>query len=134
MRIISLNANGIRAAARKGFFDWLPKQDADVLCIQETKAKINQLDESFFPPGWHAYYCDANKPGYSGVAIYARQQPDTVHWGLASRNSMPRAARLRRASATCLSSRCICPAALRATIARHPSGAFSICTCRGCAK
>ncbi len=77
----SLNANGIRAAARKGFFDWLPKQDADVLCIQETKAKINQLDESFFPPGWHAFYCDANKPGYSGVAIYARQKPDTVHWG-----------------------------------------------------
>ena len=82
MRIISLNANGIRAASRKGFFDWLPKQNADAVCIQETKAKINQLDASFFPEGWHAYYCDANKPGYSGVALYTPHQPDTVHWGL----------------------------------------------------
>lgn len=81
MRIISLNANGIRAAARKGFFDWLPKQNADVVCIQETKAKINQLDETFFPDGWHAYYCDANKPGYSGVALYTPHEPDSVHWG-----------------------------------------------------
>ena len=52
MRIISVNTNGIRAAARKGFFDWLEKQQADVVCIQETKAQEHQLtDEVFFLPG-----------------------------------------------------------------------------------
>ena len=52
-RIISLNANGIRAAARKGFFDWMAEQDADVVCIQETKAQIHQLtDDCFKPAGY----------------------------------------------------------------------------------
>lgn len=84
VRIITLNANGIRAAARKGFFDWLPKQKADVVCIQETKAAIDQLNADFFPKGWHAFFCDANKRGYSGTAIYSREQPDSVIWGLQS--------------------------------------------------
>ncbi len=83
MRVISLNANGIRAAARKGFFDWLDKQSADVVCIQETKAQEHQLsDEVFRPGGFHCYYHDAEKKGYSGVAIYARQKPDRVIRGL----------------------------------------------------
>jgi exodeoxyribonuclease-3 len=83
MRIISLNANGIRAAANKGFFEWMHRQDADVVCIQETKAQHDQLkDRQFFPPGFHVYYHDALKKGYSGVAIYARQQPDRVRYGL----------------------------------------------------
>ena len=84
VRIISFNANGIRAAARKGFFEWLEEQDADIVCIQETKAAIDQLDETFFPDGWHAYFCDANKRGYSGTALYTRQRPDAVVWGLGS--------------------------------------------------
>ena len=84
MRIITLNANGIRAAARKGFFEWLAKQKADVVCIQETKAAIDQLNADFFPSGWHAFYCDADKRGYSGTAIYSRAQPDKVVWGLRS--------------------------------------------------
>ena len=83
MRIITLNANGIRAAASKGFFDWMHRQHADVVCIQETKAQHPQLtDRHFFPPGYHAYYHDALRRGYSGVAIYSRHQPDRVHYGL----------------------------------------------------
>ncbi len=62
LRVITLNANGIRAAARKGFFDWLPKQNADVICIQETKAQIDQLDDKLFHPvGYHCFYLDAEK-------------------------------------------------------------------------
>lgn len=79
MRIISLNANGIRAAHRKGFFDWLATQDADVICIQETKAQQHQLtDPAFRPEGYHCWYVDAEKPGYSGVALYARKRPRKV--------------------------------------------------------
>lgn len=82
MRVISLNCNGIRAAARKGFFDWLPKQDADVVCLQELKAMEEQLDETFYPQGFHCYYHSAEKKGYSGVGLYARPEPDEVVVGL----------------------------------------------------
>jgi len=83
MRIISVNVNGIRAAARKGFFEWLEQQDADVVCVQETKAQEHQLvDDIFCPAGYHCYYHDAEKKGYSGVAIYSRQKPDRVRVGL----------------------------------------------------
>lgn len=78
-RVISLNANGIRAAARKGFFEWLKKQGADVVCVQETKAQVHRLeDECFSPQGYHCYYADAIKKGYSGVAIYSRYKPGRV--------------------------------------------------------
>ncbi len=78
-RVISLNVNGIRAAARKGFFDWMQKQDADVVCIQETKAHIHQLtDPCFSPAGYHSFYEDAVKKGYSGVAVYSRHKPNKV--------------------------------------------------------
>ncbi len=82
MRVISLNCNGIRAAARKGFFDWLQKQDADVVCLQEIKAMEDQLDETFYPPGYHCYYHSAEKKGYSGVGLYAAHRPDEVINGL----------------------------------------------------
>ncbi len=80
MRIITVNVNGIRAAARKGFFDWLKKQKADVVCIQETKAQIHQLEEDalYFPKGYHCYYVDALKKGYSGVAVYSKHKPNKV--------------------------------------------------------
>lgn len=80
MRIISLNANGIRASAKKGVFDWLLDQDPDVVCIQETKAQIDQLKDNpvFFPENYHCYYVDAQKKGYSGVAVYAKQKPTKV--------------------------------------------------------
>jgi exodeoxyribonuclease-3 len=78
-RVISLNANGIRAAARKGFFDWMDGQAADVVCIQETKAQVHQLTDTLFSPaGYHCYYEDAEKKGYSGTAIYTRHEPRKV--------------------------------------------------------
>jgi exodeoxyribonuclease-3 len=84
MRIISFNANGIRSAATKGFVEWFGQQDADVLCIQETKAQENQLsDPQFRPQGYHCHYRDAvTKKGYSGVAIWSRSKPDEVRTGL----------------------------------------------------
>ena len=83
MRVISANVNGIRAAARKGFFEWLSGQKADVVCIQETKAQIHQLEDAIFSPrGYHSYYFDAEKKGYSGVALYCKREPDAVHKGL----------------------------------------------------
>jgi len=80
MRIITLNANGIRAAARKGFYQWLPRQKADVVCIQETKAQVHQLepDPAFFPRRWHVFYEDAQRKGYSGTALYSRREPDEI--------------------------------------------------------
>jgi exodeoxyribonuclease III len=78
-RVVSLNANGIRAAARKGLFDWLPSQAADVVCIQETKAQHHQLtDDVFHPAGYHCFYEDAEKKGYSGTAVYTRHKPRRV--------------------------------------------------------
>ena len=83
MKIISLNVNGIRAAARKDFFDWMHKQNADVVCIQETKAQEHQLtDDLFRPEGYYNYYFDAEKKGYSGVALYCKKEPKTVTTGL----------------------------------------------------
>lgn len=84
MRIITFNANGIRSAARKNFFPWLAQQQADVICIQETKAQLAQLedDPTFFPVDFHHYYEDAEKKGYSGVAIYSREEPKKVIRGL----------------------------------------------------
>ena len=82
-RVISLNANGIRAAARKGFFEWLKIQNADVVCIQETKAQEYQLiDKCFWPAGYYCYYRDADKKGYSGVAIYTRHKPLQIVKGI----------------------------------------------------
>ena len=83
MRIITVNVNGIRAAAKKGFFQWMVRQQADVVCIQETKAQVQQLEDPLFHPrGWHAYFHDAEKKGYSGVAIYSKHKPDKVKIGL----------------------------------------------------
>ena len=84
MRIISFNANGIRSAATKGFFDWLRTQDADVVCLQETKAQEDQLSDPMFrPDGHHCFYRDAtSKKGYSGVAIYSKREPDEVRTAL----------------------------------------------------
>ena len=78
-RVITCNTNGIRAAARKGFFDWLASQKADVVCIQEIKAKEEQLtDEVFYPKGYHCYYNEAERPGYAGTAIFCKQKPQKV--------------------------------------------------------
>ena len=84
MRIISFNANGLRSAASKGFFEWFATQDADVLCVQETKAQEHQLaGPEFLPQGYKAWFRDAStKKGYSGVAIYSKREPDEVRTAL----------------------------------------------------
>lgn len=79
MRIITLNVNGIRSAAKKGFFHWMAQQAPDIVCLQETKAQAHQLcDSLYWPTGYQCYYTDAIKKGYSGVALYSRHQPDNV--------------------------------------------------------
>lgn len=83
MRVITLNANGIRAAARKGFYPWLAQQNADFVCIQETKAQEHQLtSEMTAVPGYGGFFLDAQKKGYSGVAVYSRRKPDAIVRGL----------------------------------------------------
>jgi exodeoxyribonuclease-3 len=83
LRVITFNANGIRAAARKGFFRWLDAQEADIVCIQETKAQEHQVPpEALADASYVRAFVDAQKKGYSGVAIYSRRQPARVTQGL----------------------------------------------------
>ena len=77
-RIITANVNGIRAAERKGFFEWMKTQDADVVCVQEIKAQEDQLDDKFYPQGVHTFYHPAERKGYSGTGLYCKQKPDQV--------------------------------------------------------
>lgn len=83
MKIISYNVNGIRAAIRKGFIEWMQAAAPDVLCIQETKAHKEQLDLSLFEEAGyeHHYWYSAEKKGYSGTAIISRIKPDNVVYG-----------------------------------------------------
>ena len=83
MKVISYNVNGIRAAIKKGFIDWLKAANPDVICIQETKAQKEQLDlqlfeEAGFP---YHYWYSAQKKGYSGVAILSKHKPNNVIYG-----------------------------------------------------
>lgn len=82
MRIISYNVNGIRAAIKKGFLDWLSTHPADVVCLQETKATQNDIDASALENlGYDHYWFSAEKKGYSGVAIFTKWKPDNVIYG-----------------------------------------------------
>lgn len=83
MRIITVNLNGIRSAANKGFFDWLRHQRADVVCVQELKAQAADLTREMLQPGrLLGYFHYAEKKGYSGVGLYSRRQPDEIIEGL----------------------------------------------------
>lgn len=83
MRIITVNLNGIRSAANKGFFAWLQTQDADVICMQEVKAQLADLtQEMLAPAGYFSAFHFAEKKGYSGVGIYSKAKPDAVIEGL----------------------------------------------------
>ena len=80
IKVMSFNINGIRAGARKGFFNWITAVNPDVICLQETKAQKSQLlDPIFHPEGYESYYVDAEKKGYSGVAVFSKQSPLAVH-------------------------------------------------------
>ncbi len=83
MRIITANLNGIRSAANKGFFSWLQKQQADVICLQELKAQATDMSaEMLAPAGYFGYFHYAEKKGYSGVGIYCKTKPTAVIEGL----------------------------------------------------
>jgi exodeoxyribonuclease-3 len=83
VKLITLNCNGIRSAARKGFYEWMQAQNADVVCLQETKAQEHQLPlEAAAVSHYTGIFLDAQRRGYSGVAIYARREPDRVIRGL----------------------------------------------------
>jgi exodeoxyribonuclease-3 len=83
MKIISANLNGIRSAQNKGFFDWLVSTDADIICLQELKADLSVIPAELLNfNGYHCEFHPAQKKGYSGVAIMARNKPDEVIVGL----------------------------------------------------
>ena len=83
LKIITCNLNGIRAAARKGFFAWMAAQDPDVVCLQETKAQEHQLPpEALDLTDYHSAFVDAEKKGYSGVALYSKRAPERIVRGL----------------------------------------------------
>ena len=83
MRIFSWNVNGLRAVVKKGFFDWLESEAPDVVCLQEIKARTEDLDENILnPKGYHAFWNPAERKGYSGVAIFTKKKPVAVHLGL----------------------------------------------------
>lgn len=88
MRIISYNVNGIRAAIRKGFLDWLKSDPADIICVQETKSEKNDIDHSILNKmGYYDYWFSAQKKGYSGVAVFTRIKPDNVVYGTKHKTS-----------------------------------------------
>lgn len=77
--IITYNVNGIRAAQRKGFFDWMDENQFDILCLQETKAHKEQVDTAVLDHlGYHHHWHSAEKKGYSSVATFSKQKPDNV--------------------------------------------------------
>lgn len=83
LKIVSINLNGIRSAARKGFFTWLMKQEADVVCVQELKAQAAEMmDKALIPEGYDSHFHYAEKKGYSGVGIYSRIKPQQIKTGL----------------------------------------------------
>ncbi|RKX18582.1 MAG: exodeoxyribonuclease III, partial [Candidatus Zixiibacteriota bacterium] len=83
MKIITYNVNGIRAAVKKGFAEWLQETNPDVVCIQETKAQDEQIPiEVFEALGYKTYSYSAEKKGYSGVAILTKVKPDHVEYGM----------------------------------------------------
>lgn len=79
LRIITLNLNGIRSATRKGFFNWLARQEADIVCVQELKAQASDMVAALLQPeGFTGHFHYAEKKGYSGVGLYLRQPPQEV--------------------------------------------------------
>ncbi len=81
-RLLSWNVNGIRAVYKKGFLEWFKKENPDVLCIQETKAWEEQLSEELTKvDGYHSFFCQGVKKGYSGTAIYTKEKPINIERG-----------------------------------------------------
>lgn len=84
MKICCWNVNGIRAVAKKGFWEWFDGEGADVVCLQETKAFPHQLDESLRSPmGYHSVWHEGQRPGYAGTVVFSKQKPvdERSHFG-----------------------------------------------------
>lgn len=83
MKLVSWNVNGIRAVTRKGFWAWLSADAPDVVCLQETRIQPEQLTAKMRAPdgGYHTFWCDAERKGYSGVATFSRPEPQAVRKG-----------------------------------------------------
>ena len=79
-KMISWNVNGIRACVKKGFLDYFEEVDADIFCVQETRVQEGQIDLEL--RGYHQYWSYAEKKGYSGTAIFTKQEPISVLYGL----------------------------------------------------
>ncbi|RLU94648.1 exodeoxyribonuclease III [Streptomyces griseocarneus] len=85
LTVTSVNVNGLRAAAKKGFVDWLAATEADVVCLQEVRAEPHQLpDEVREPEGWHTAHAPAAAKGRAGVSLYTRREPEAVRVGFGS--------------------------------------------------
>lgn len=83
MKIITWNVNGIRAINQKGALNWVFEQEADIICLQEIKAKINQIpEELIFKENYESFWLSAERPGYSGVAVYSRVNSLKVNYGM----------------------------------------------------
>ena len=83
MKLISWNVNGVRAVVKKGFLDWLDQEQPDILCLQETKAHIDQLTaEILTDHGYHTYWHSGERRGYSGLATFCKEEPLYVQEGL----------------------------------------------------
>ncbi|MCI8522126.1 MAG: exodeoxyribonuclease III [Lachnospiraceae bacterium] len=80
MKFISWNVNGLRACAGKGFLDFFKETDADIFCLQETKLQAGQIDLDL--PGYHQYWNYAEKKGYSGTAVFTKEEPLHVSYGI----------------------------------------------------
>ncbi len=85
LRVITANLNGIRSAAKKGFFEWFGQQNADVVCVQEVKCSQDDMTPEFLAPHeFTGYFQHAVKKGYSGAGLYTRHEPDDVIIGFGS--------------------------------------------------
>jgi exodeoxyribonuclease-3 len=90
IRILSWNVNGIRAVQKKGFVEWFTSEEPEILCIQETKAWKEQLtDELTDPAGYSVYFAEAERKGYSGVALYTKLEPVRVEYSFGERSFDP---------------------------------------------
>ncbi|MEK4875017.1 exodeoxyribonuclease III [Bacillus sp. FSL W8-0102] len=87
MKLVSWNVNGLRACVRKGFLDYFQEVDADIFCVQETKLQSGQIELDL--KGYHQYWNYAEKKGYSGTAVFTKERPLAVHYGLGDVENEP---------------------------------------------
>lgn len=84
MRVVTINVNGLKRATEAGFFDWMMAQNADVVCVQDIRARVYELDDAIYhPPGYEAFFFDAEDVEEGGVAIYCREMPKAIMSGFA---------------------------------------------------